>query len=397
MRYAHSGRAGWTNGLLTLGAILAGVLLVEGLARLLGYDYGVDHNWRYDPVVGWTQRAGASYRIERPGLSFEVAFNAAGFRDREHLVAKPPGMRRIVVIGDSFSEAIQVPFEDVWHQRLGPELAAAGVQRIEVLNFGVGDYGTAQELLILERALAYEPDVVVQQIFPLNDVCNNNPALAGLCRSLNDGYRPYFDLQGSELVPLARQPVRKWLRDHLLTWFIVERRLRWALALGADEAFWQRRFAAAGFAVLDPMLWSYVPDAGVRHPVIEAGWHLTEALLTETVRRSRAHGARYVALVVPFEARIEPNWSSFRSESAARQAMDGNYPEQRLGALFERLGVPMVALKPHLEARFDAVLPYWQGHLSPSAHALTADVLAAALLELLSDERPAAPHQRRSS
>ena len=59
-------------------------------------------------ALGWTQEISKQYDYEVEGRTVRVSFNAAGFRDVEHALAKSVGTKRLVVIGDSFSEAIQV-------------------------------------------------------------------------------------------------------------------------------------------------------------------------------------------------------------------------------------------------------------------------------------------------
>ena len=116
----------------------------------------------------------------------------------------------MVILGDSFSEALQVPVEQTYFRLLEQHLNGAGVGRWEVFNFGVGDYGTAQQLrLLIEHVAAYRPDVIIHQIFPLNDVCNNTLALAGLCKSTNDRYRPYPVWRNGSIEWQSAEPRRK--------------------------------------------------------------------------------------------------------------------------------------------------------------------------------------------
>jgi hypothetical protein len=49
--------------------------------------------------------------VQRGIFSTEIEVNSAGFRDREHSIEKQAGTRRVVLLGDSFLEAIQVPFD----------------------------------------------------------------------------------------------------------------------------------------------------------------------------------------------------------------------------------------------------------------------------------------------
>jgi hypothetical protein len=86
----------------------------------------VDHNinpfWRYHPVIGWSQVPNKRYDFKMDGKNIHVAFNSRGFHDVEHSQPKPPGTRRIVLVGDSFSEALQVNLDETYFRRLEKKL-----------------------------------------------------------------------------------------------------------------------------------------------------------------------------------------------------------------------------------------------------------------------------------
>jgi hypothetical protein len=73
-------------------------MLSEAVLRLLGISPNINRLWHYHPVLGWNQHPSKTFKLPT-GVSLSI--NAAGFRDDEHLIKKPPGTRRIVVIGDS--------------------------------------------------------------------------------------------------------------------------------------------------------------------------------------------------------------------------------------------------------------------------------------------------------
>src|SRR5262249_17989004 len=71
-----------------------------------------DFFWQWDPAIGMKLVPGKRGRaVQRGVFDTWVEVNSVGFRDREHSIHKPAGMRRIVLLGDSFLEAIQVPFD----------------------------------------------------------------------------------------------------------------------------------------------------------------------------------------------------------------------------------------------------------------------------------------------
>ncbi len=184
----------WGNVLLVLGGTAFAVALLEIALRVAGISY--PSFYMVDPVVGPTLRPGAQGWWTTEGRTF-VRINSAGLRDREHARAKPPGTFRIAVLGDSYAEAFQVPAEDAFWSVAARDLAAcpslAG-KSVEAINFGVSGYGTAQELLTLQRRVwDFDPDLVLLEFTTGNDVRNNLRALE------NDPRVPYFVYRGNVL------------------------------------------------------------------------------------------------------------------------------------------------------------------------------------------------------
>lgn len=113
-----------------------------------------------DNELGFVRKPGVSWRGELEGREVFYRTDENGFRN-------PPGVRsaEIVFIGDSFTEAAQVPEEETFVQRVA---AGSGLRAV---NLGRGAYGPQQELIVLRRyGLAYNPRVVVWQFFGGNDL-----------------------------------------------------------------------------------------------------------------------------------------------------------------------------------------------------------------------------------
>ena len=107
-------------GLVVIGGLF-GLLLAEILLRLLGVAYPLpDYP---DPYCGSRLRPGFQGWFTKEGRA-SATINSAGFRDREHPLAKPPDTIRIAVLGDSFAEAVQVPLELTFWSVLEDELQA---------------------------------------------------------------------------------------------------------------------------------------------------------------------------------------------------------------------------------------------------------------------------------
>jgi hypothetical protein len=150
-----------------------------------------------DPDVGL--RFVADAEIQRTNL-FDFAqcqrTNSLGFLDREPRELAP-GEQRIVVLGDSFVEAVQVPVAAKVHVRLEAELRQRGVP-VATQGFGMSGAGTSTELGYW-RALArpLRPALVVV-LFVYNDFANNAPLLESVRNGWHHQHapRPYFTLVG---------------------------------------------------------------------------------------------------------------------------------------------------------------------------------------------------------
>jgi hypothetical protein len=112
--------------------------------------------------------------VPRPGSG---DINRSGYRDHEYPLNKPPGVFRIVVIGDSIAFGFcdnglaPIPINGLFSKVLERSLndAHLGETRFEVINLGVSGYDSRQEVEFLKtRGLALAPDLVVVA-YCLND------------------------------------------------------------------------------------------------------------------------------------------------------------------------------------------------------------------------------------
>ena len=63
--------------------------------------------YRLDPRIGWSLRPGGNSIITtKDERSIPIQINSLGLRDTEHAYSKPPGVFRILMLGDSFTEAL---------------------------------------------------------------------------------------------------------------------------------------------------------------------------------------------------------------------------------------------------------------------------------------------------
>jgi lysophospholipase L1-like esterase len=310
--------------------------------------------YRVDPHLGGSLVPGAEGWWTREGHA-HVQINADGMRDRAHSLAKPPDTLRIAVLGDSYAEAFQVPAQEAFWSVLERELGscpALAERSVEVLNFGVAGYGTAQELLMLrERAWRYQPDVVVLAFVTGNDVRNNARDLQG------SSGRPYFVIEGDELV-LDDRFARKWevrWRNHAVGRALDEVLLRsrlFALVNGARVALRQRAEARTQAAAAAPAANELGLDDEIyrppREPAWQQAWSLTEALLRQMRDEVVARGARFELVVLSNGIQVHPDAAERARFARALGVDELFYPDTRLAAFAAEAGISSLLLAPEL-------------------------------------------------
>lgn len=140
------------------------VLLVVGLLLLdLFFNFcgvGLEEILQPDLKLGMRHLANKHVVWRMEGYS-DDHFNSTGMRDVEHAIAKPAGVYRIALLGDSATEGLQVPLEATYARQLERAYRARGINA-EVLNFGCSGYSTGQEVLQYEHEIAqYKPDLTI--------------------------------------------------------------------------------------------------------------------------------------------------------------------------------------------------------------------------------------------
>jgi hypothetical protein len=104
--------------------------------------------------------------------------NSRGYRDLERTLAKPPGVRRVVSLGDSFAWGVGVEFDDTYGQRVERTLCRRRRTPWQVVNLALpGMNSVAETAQLAAEGLAYGPDVVALG-YVLNDSEDENAAEA---------------------------------------------------------------------------------------------------------------------------------------------------------------------------------------------------------------------------
>jgi lysophospholipase L1-like esterase len=367
--------------LLAIGLSL-GLIFSEAVLRLAGISY--PQPYAPDPHCGTRLRPGFEGWWRKEGRAY-IRINRYGFRHGDRGPAKPAETWRVAVLGDSFIEAFQVPEEQTFCAQLERRLQAcadlAG-RRVEVLNFGVSGYGTAQQLRMLRHyAAQYRPDLVLLAFFPGNDLRNNSAELEPY------QVRPFYHLQGDDLVldesfrqhPDYVKAQSAWVRGK----FALTDRMR------TLQLVYQLRDAWRQPAVTDGRFG--VDLAALAEPRNEAwrqAWELTERLLAETAAEATRHQARFLVLTVGSDVQVHPDPSVRAAAGRQLGAHDLAYADRRLDQWGRQHGIDVINLAEPMGRHASENRAYLHGfdntqlgtgHWNPEGHRVAAEIAAAAI------------------
>lgn len=361
-------RAALGTAALVAGSILAGGLFVEAGLRLMRYEPQrfrntarvVDSKWRalldcyptnprgYFDIDLRDEKTRERYRwmapvrldavAQRAPWAVEFQYNSLRLRDSE-LGPKPAGVRRVMVLGDSFTEGQGVKEPDTYPRRLEALLNEAGRGRWEVRNCGRRAIDFPELYAAFEEILAFEPDVIVYGMV------------------LNDADRS-AEFQ-------ARQ-------SYVNDWILDRGRILEGGATAALRPLDSRLFAMVhdrveGYQTSRATLTWYREMYG---PPNRAGWERTQQFLTEMNRRTRASGARFLVASWPLLVALDRYPFADVHEEVARFCVAA--------------GIPRHDLLPVLQGRRTDSLWVHPVDMHPNeiAHRLAAESLVEPLLAL---------------
>jgi lysophospholipase L1-like esterase len=307
-----------------------------------------------------------------------IRLNNFGLHDVDRTLEKAAGQYRLLVLGDSFTQAWQVPLDAVFTRLLEQQLQAASSRPVQVINAGVDDYGTGHQLM-LYAALGwrFQPDVVLLAFYLGNDVKDNYRPLAGHQAAIYEVPAASFWLGDDGLLYLHNAPdlpPDRFEGAPAWDWLVQTARQSPAAPPLATPA-------APRVIRQSPRELEYPVELGLYLPDDDdwrAAWALTEALILRLHDLVTAHGSRFGVLLIPDRRAVHPSdWDATTSLFPVVRGRSPLGPGDRLEALLARHGIPALNLTYTLSgwalAHPDERLYYLgDGHFNPNGHAVTA-------------------------
>lgn len=351
--------------LLILFGLLFGALIAEIALRVAGYSY--PEFYQPDESRGYALRPNMEGWYRKEGEAY-VSINSDGLRDSEHAKAKPPDTFRIAVLGDSYPEAFPVAMEETFWavmERKLQQCGAFGGRKIEVINFGVSGYGTAQELITLrEHVWEYSPDIVMLAVTTNNDISDNVRALKKTDEvpyfvyrdgklALDDSFKETRAFRWRQSRP---NRMGRWIRDHS--------RLIQAINQGHHGfKIWlaARRARNAAASPSQPENAATSEELGIdnvvyREPgeqVWNDAWRVSESLIEKMRDEVSARGVKFLVVTLSNGIQVDPD-PRVRDAFMKRVGVsDLFYPDNRIRNLCERNTIPVITLAPLMQTYAD--------------------------------------------
>ncbi len=346
------------------GLIVSAVLLAVGV---LGTELYLRHAGMF-PVsdirfpsmfvdkIGFLFKPGDTVRLTN-GLDFWVSekVNSRGFIDAEPALPKPPGTFRILLVGDSFVEAAQVPIA----QKLQTLLAADLNQRFpdrrfDAVALGFSGTGQANQLPFYERNRDLKPDLVIL-LFVSNDFANNSPVLESLRHGWHPDHSPRVFMRARPGQPCERLPIDPAWQKSLLFGDMAERasQLR---AMSPDFDNGVRGWKPTRGKKSTDILQDIFLGPGPLPPVFEAAVASTKCAFIEWKKLAEQDGFKLLVA---------------SADNVAGQI-------ERLKGMTGELELPLIDLQQEFVKHHDPALAHFKsdGHWSPNGHRWAAAAVA---------------------
>lgn len=376
---------------LASGAMTFALLMIEIGLRVLGFSYPI--TTERDDNRGYTYISNFEWYHTSEGYA-HIRTNKYGFRDINWALEKPAQTVRIAVLGDSFVEGNQVAkgkrLTELLQSRLESQATFDG-HKIEVMNFGMSGYGTAQELMTFRHEVKkFKPDYVIVGLLTGNDIRNNSEKLEG------DAIRPYFlekdgklvldDSFRNENLPLVKTigyTAARWSRIGQVAFRVYHgMKVRANVRQSTQKSGREAKLIAQGLAEPGIGTWVYREP---QEDVHEAAWSITERLLGQLQSEVQDSGAELLVVVLSNAIQVHPDKSKREAFQKIAGIDDLFYPDARIASACREMGIPVLALAPKMQQHAQREKTFLhgfentkkgQGHWNEKGHAVASQLIS---------------------
>ncbi len=319
-----------------------------------------------------------------------IEYNGKGYRGPEVSYEKPDDVYRILILGDSFVEAIQVDYPKTFYALLEEELNKHNdnSQKYEVVAMGRTGWGTVNETVYYQvEGYKYDADLVILMFF-INDVADNFPIFF-YPNINNTNYDFLFEGDTIRVVDTNLQSLPP--NSARLLYNALPEKLR---NLNLARLFVRMGdpptpvMTPGGIMTrVHPQFYIYVTEPEMEG--YDEAWTRTERALSLLARDVAENGSQLVIMPVFLGEEMIRNVSSWFPGITGSWKWDIDLPENRLQTILDGLPAVLVSTHPTFESYADSVggevhnllfLPD-DGHFNEMGHQLTKDAIYNWLVE----------------
>lgn len=335
--------------------------------------------WQPHDGLGWERAPNLDVEINTGERTARLLTDSRGHRVGSHAPKREPAYR-ILALGDSFIEALQVDYEDTVTARISDLLEDDLDVPVEVVNTGVAGWDPNHYLLrLLAEFEQTSYNAAVVFLYAANDLIEEEK-----------NYFPPRPSRRSSRLRIPRSLAKAELSRALLLPLNNALETRSHAFVLAKNRAWVARMRLG----LSPR---YLSSAFARSERDSYRWSLTARRCARIARDARAHGVPTVFVILPTVYQIDPMVGAAyrRGAGSADDEIDYGQVTEILVPALRELELEVVDLTPVFRHAFADGKRELYGsvdpHLSPAGHALTAETVAPLLRDLLVGRKSSDP------
>lgn len=347
--------------------------------------------YKPDHRMGWVYKPGASVTVDEASAeAHTVTISQHSLYDLDYSYERPAKGFRVLVLGDSYVESIQVALHQRSFQMLEDRYQEESTTPYEIIEMGVGNYSPAQYYQMYSReGERYHPDVVIVLVYGGNDIegLYSDPGhnlvhvLTGptTTYTLDNGKLVEVDLPdwrpptGSSHVPV-QTPFLRWvdltLRRYSVGYSVIGSNF-YRSQQGVDLGI------AGGHIALARRF-----EANYQDPQDEQAWPIFKALLLALRDAATKDGSQFAVVIAPEMYAIYPDWyfQDFPAAKKYRSLFDARKMDRQVEAFLKENAINTLNLTPDLQAAAltsdEPLYSHTHTHWTPAGHAVVAGALA---------------------
>ncbi len=317
----------------------------------------------YDSVTVWRiKKNNTSKKWTYDYPEFMQHINREGFNDINHDFEKKPGVKRIMIIGDSYTAGLDYPIDKIFTGIVQQKLNEKFPNKYEVMNCAVPAWSIEQEYsYFIHEGTKYKPDYVLLMVAP-NDI--------------REAYtRNMLSVHGDTVEPWIVNPMTK------------KEKLVWKFAAHSSFSVCMQKKHLLPASTFESMLWKYFSRSFPDFPADSAwdeplflkqwSWQQTDAgnrfkvLLYALEKECRGINAELIVSIIPTKTEFDNTLADTSKYEPGKVAhwLDTVCASKKIPYY------PIFEEAQKVENKME-LYQYWEFHLDPDGHKFMGEKLA---------------------